>query len=174
MCIGDSWFRSVASALAFKENNALAILQVKTAMSQYPKKFIESCMKDWPGGSHLVLEATLGSAKLHAVGYKYCRKKTLCFIFNHGASSTQPGIPYVAKYRDGNKNPRMRIIQRPKCCSTYFLHCNVIEVHNHMCQKLLRLEKHWITCDGFFHIFTTVLGICVVDCWYGYQHHLKF
>ena len=30
------------------------------------------------------------------------------------------------------------------------------------------LEKHWITRDGFFQIFTTVLGIYVVDCWYGY------
>ena len=165
--IGDSWFRSVASALAIEENSVLAILQVKTATSHHPKKFIESWMKNWPGGSHLVLEATVGST------YKYCKKKTLCFIFNHEASSTKPNIPYVAKCRDETKNPRMHTIPRPECCSTYSQHCNVIDIHNHMLQKLLRLEKHWITHDGFFCTFITVLGICVINCWYGYRHHLK-
>ena len=170
--IGDSWFGSVASALAFHENSTLAILQVKTATSRFPKKFIESRMKNWPAGSHLVLETTVSDTKLYAVGYKYCKRKTLCFIFNHGASSTEQGNPYIAKYRDQYKNARTRIIQRPECCSTYFQHCNVIDVHNHLRQKNLRLEKHWVTRDGYFRIFTTILGICVVDCWHGYRHHL--
>ena len=65
--ICNSWFGSMASALAFDKNGISAILQAKTASSCYPKKFIESCMKDWPGRSHLVFETT--------VGYKYCKRK---------------------------------------------------------------------------------------------------
>ena len=78
---------------------------LNVATSHYPMKLIESCMKDWLGGSHLVLEAAVGSAKLYAGGYKYCRRKTLCFIFNHGAPSTGQGVPDIAKYRHEDKYP---------------------------------------------------------------------
>ena len=73
--IGDSWFGSVASALAFDENSTLVVLQVKTASSRFPKKFIESRMKNWPAGSHLVLETKVSDTKLYAVDYIYCKRK---------------------------------------------------------------------------------------------------
>ena len=95
----------MATAAAYEKNGAKCIMQVKTATSRYPKKFIEDRMQSWPAGSHLVLETTLPSgAKLYAVGYKYLKKKSLCFIFNEEALHSEPGMPYVAKYRDENGN----------------------------------------------------------------------
>ena len=41
-----------------------------------------------------------------------------------------------------------------------------------MRQKILALEKKWVTHCGFYQIFTTVLVICTVDAWYAYKHHL--
>ena len=38
-----------------------------------------------------------------------------------------------------------------------------------MRQKILRLEKCWVSMDGYFRIITTVLGICIVNAWRGYQ-----
>ena len=73
---------------------------------------------------------------------------------------------------DDNGNARQRHVERPECCSTYFKYSNVIDVLNQQRQMELRLEKFWVTNDGYFRLFTTVLGIGIVDVWNGYRHHL--
>ena len=146
---------------------------MKTGHARYPKAFLEEKMKEWPGGSHLVLETTTPEGvKLFAVGYKYCKKKCLCFLFTEGASWTEQGEPYKARFQDNNGNSMIRDVLRPACCSHYFKISNVIDVHNQQRQKELRLEKMWVTQDGFFRLITTIFGICVVDCWFAYKHHL--
>ena len=99
LVIGDSWFGSVATTdclLNKMRYGKDSILQVKTAHSLFPKKYIESVTKDWPGGSHIVLKTEFKGKTMYAVGYKYCSKKTLLFIFNKGAAGTEPGVPYRA------------------------------------------------------------------------------
>ena len=52
-------------------------------------------MKDWPGGSYLVLKITPifpGEIPLLAIGYKYNSRKVLGFIATEGSGSTEPGI----------------------------------------------------------------------------------
>ena len=44
-------------------------------------------MKDWPGGSHLVLEICIEEQDLLAIRYKYNRKKVLFFIATKGSES---------------------------------------------------------------------------------------
>ena len=175
--VADSWFGSISTALSMRnetimEDKANSILQIKTATSNYPKKFLEAAMKDWPGGSHIVMTATVGNEKLYAVGYKYCKKKNLCFVFNEVASHTEPGEPYVARWKDKNGNEQFREVPRPACCAKYFISSNCIDVHNQLRQDDLALEEHWITQDGYFWIFTKVFGLCVTDGYLGYKHHL--
>ena len=38
-------------------------------------------------------------------------------------------------------------------------------MHNQSRQFDLSLETKWVTQDGYFRLFTTLLGIQVVDCW---------
>ena len=173
--LGDSWFGSVTTAIALRNllpEKKSSITQIKTAHSRFPKKYLEETTKGWPGGSYLVLESTIEGVKLFAVGYKYNQRKCLCFLFNEGASSTEEGTPYIARWVDENGNARQRHVVRPECCSTYFKYSNVIDVLNQQRQKELRLEKFWVTNDGYFRLFTTVLGIGIVDVWNGYRHHL--
>ncbi len=40
-----------------------------------------------------------------------------------------------------------------------------IDAHNHMRQGELKLEKQWVTHSWWTRIFSTVVGICVVDAW---------
>ena len=54
-------------------------------------------METWPGGSHMLLQTEIDDVRLYALGYKYCAKKVMCFIFNEGASHTEAGLPYIAK-----------------------------------------------------------------------------
>ena len=71
-------------------------------------------MKDWHGGTYLVLEAPApDGVQLFAVGYKYCKMKTLCFLFTEGASWTELGEPYKARFKDINGNSMVRDVPRP-------------------------------------------------------------
>ena len=63
-------------------------------------------------------------------------------------------------------------VPRPDVISKYFAHSNVIDIFNQARQFDLRLEKHWVTDDGFFCLATTLFGIVVTDCWKGYNYHL--
>ena len=49
---------------------------------------------------------------------------------------------------------------------------NIIDVGNQSRQSDLKLEKHWVTIDGYFRNTITLFGINVVDSWKGYKFHL--
>ena len=60
--LGDSWFTSVKAVNAIADMGDF-IRVVKTAHSNYPKKFLEQKMKQWPSGSHFVMEAITPEGK---------------------------------------------------------------------------------------------------------------
>ena len=80
--LGDSWFASVDAVVEMKNRfGANFIGVIKTNHSKYPKKWLEDTMKEWPPGSHLVLEARLDGVDVLACGYK--------FVFSKGSGHTQ-------------------------------------------------------------------------------------
>ena len=169
---GDAWFGSVPSVLAAAQNNCNLVCVVKTAHRQYPKKYLQDKMKPWPPGSNLVLQATIHGVKMYAVGYKYSKHKVLCFLYNHGAGTIQRGEPYVAKWKDRRGNTHTKYVPRPDVISRYFADSNKVDTHNQARQFDLHLEKAWVSRCGFFRLATTLFGLCVVDAWKGYKHHL--
>ena len=172
--LGDSWFSSVdLCVLTKKIHHTDYIGVVKTNHRKYPMKFLGDTMKGWPGGSHLVMETEIDGVTLYALGYKYCKSKVMYFIFTKGAGHTEPGTAYEAKWTDTHGNRCKRYVPRPHVCSIFFGNCNGIDVHNQMRQKILRLEKCWVSMDGYFRILTTIFGICVVDSWRGYMASLN-
>jgi hypothetical protein len=180
IAFGDSWFVSVEAVThAWLEPGIGVRLGgiVKTSHSRYPKDYLETTMKDWPSGSHLVMEATnlIGSeeVELIAIGYKYNSRKVICFLCHKSIGRTTPGTPYKAKFRDANEHGRHRDVPRPYIISKYFKDSNKIDTHNHVRQSELALEKHWITNTGYFRIFTTILGMCVTDAWKIYKYNLR-
>jgi hypothetical protein len=131
-------------------------------------------MKTWPGRMSLVMEATTSKGvKLIAVGYKYNSSKVLCFVATKNAGSTLPGEPYRARFIDDFQNLLSRPVDRPQIISKYFLRSNGIDKHNQACQFELRLEKHWRTQNAWFRLVTTMIGICVTDCWKGYKYAFR-
>ena len=64
---------------------------------------LEKLMKDWPGGSYLVLKISPifpGEIPLLAIGYKYDSRKVLGFIATEGSGSTEPGDTYLSCFPD--------------------------------------------------------------------------
>ncbi len=165
--IGDSWFGSVKTVSHLAKNNKYSIMHIKTAHKRCPKDFLETQMKDMPGGCWIVLEGRDEKENLNlvTVGYKYNKKKVLIFVFNKGAGSTDAGEPYEARFPDKFGNVCIRQVARPVVVSRYFKYNNKVDLHNQARQYDLALEKKWITQDGWFRLYTTIVGMTVVDCW---------
>jgi len=100
-------------------------------------------MKDFPGGTWIVLEAEdeATGIDLVCIGYKYNNKKVLTFILSKGADSTLEGEPYEARFPDRFGNVCIRHVARPQVVSNYFKYCNVVDLHNQARQFDLALEK---------------------------------
>ena len=62
---------------------------------------LKNLMKDWPGGSHIVMKITPRvpcGRPIMSIGYKYNYKKVLGFIPTDGAGITKPGDPYFSSF----------------------------------------------------------------------------
>jgi hypothetical protein len=182
VAFGDSFFASSAVAngmmrgVAAKDDSSGFSMSfggpVKLSRKDYPKKYVEELMEDFPSGTWVVLKAQYKGQpgpenELVAVGYKYCLKKVLCFVFT-GDFSTRGGDPYVARFRDEHGNLATRNIARPACVSQYFKFSPKVDNHNQLRQYELALEKTWVPKSQqkgacWRRIWTTFVGITVVD-----------
>ena len=143
-----------------------AIMVVKTNHARSPKAWLEEKMKDFPGGTWLTLEGrTQKNVDLLTIGYKYNSSKVLTFVLSRGAGSTVAGRPYQARFPDVYGNVHTRDVPRPRVLNTYFDHCGLVDSHNQARQGNLALEESWITCNPYFRIWTTFLGIGITDLW---------
>jgi len=103
---GDSWFASITCTVELWQHfNVRFLGVVKMNHARFPKEFIESTMKNWPAGSHIVLEGSPSEGvDLLAVGYKYNSRKVLCFISTYNVGSTILCSFYEATWLDDNGN----------------------------------------------------------------------
>ena len=162
--LGDSWFGSVKAAVAQAQAGFDCILQIKQNHSLYPKKQITEILTDLPGGTKVVFTGTHPSGvKLVATGYKYNKKTILYFVSTEHAASTTNGTPYEMKWTDEHSNVHIRKVPRPELVSFFFEHVNAVDVHNHLRQYCLKLEKKWVTHNAYFRLATTLTGMNVVD-----------
>jgi len=66
------------------------------------------------------------------MGYKDNSRSVIFFLASKGAAHTLPGVPYSADFiRDTDQHQCCRKIPRPYLASTYYLHNNKIDMHNH-------------------------------------------
>ena len=111
----------------------------------------------------MVLKGTHKGVPLTATGYKYNKKTILYFISSENSAPTVNGDPYEMKWTDKNKNVHVRQVPRPELVSFFFEHINAVDIHNHLRQYCLKLEKKWVTKNGYFRLATTLTGMNVVD-----------
>ena len=56
--VGDSWFGNVPTVVNLKNKlDAHCIGVVKKGHKRYPKKWIDSTIKDWSSGTYIILES---------------------------------------------------------------------------------------------------------------------
>ena len=173
----NSQYTSVAAAVACRRQERIRrhmVGIVDSLHSQCPKAEVEEIMMIWPAGSHLVLEGEYLGVDLIYMGYKPNENEVTSFLFTKGAGSTVPVRTdnHEQKWKDAEGKPRSRLIPMPDIVRAYCLHANTINEHNQERQIELQLEKHWGRSNVFFRTVRTVIGICLVDAWRLYHHHL--
>jgi len=175
--LGDSWFGSVTAVVEAAKNGQELVSCVKTNSSKSPKKEMEEAMKNCPSGSYYVAVCNVpdeDNIRIVFISYKYNAKKVLHFVTTAGAGSTvpDPNRSYTAKFPDEFGNVAVRKVPRPACLSDYFEKSNCVDVHNQMRQGFLGLEDKWVTQCGYFRIFCTIFGMCVIDTKEAMRHGL--
>ena len=103
---------------------------------------------------------------LLALGWKYKRGSTLCYIATKDAGSTADDCnnPYKMRIKDLEGNPIDRQVLRPEIIGTYYRMNAGIDVHNQQRQGDLALEKVWLTREfPYFRIFSSLVVICATD-----------
>lgn len=161
--IFDSGFGGLDMCVELAKLGLCALIHIKGAHALFPKEALDDALRGHPGGSHLEMETTIEGIKFIAIGYKYNSKKTLFFLAPEGAGATTDGEPYVTKWPDEHGNIMTRNVVRLVLASRYFLCFNKVDKHNQLRQSELALEKKWLTTDGWFRLFTTLVGINAVD-----------
>ena len=83
---------------------------------------------------------------------------------------THNRVPYVQKYPNEHGNVCEWEVAHPAVLSTYYAMSNTVDKHNHLRQHILALETAWVTCNQWFRVFSTVVGIRVIDSMKLYCH----
>ena len=107
---------------------------------------------------------------LVAIGYKYNTKKVLHFVTTLESGRTEKGTPYKEKYNDRFGNVCYQDVPHPVVILTNFLYINAVDVNNQLRQSHLALEEFLVTTNGWFQLFTTIMGMMVTDAWFLREH----
>lgn len=112
--LADSLFGSMRTANNVAQSDQHCTMIVKTAHIRSAKKLLNETMKDMPGGTWIVLKASIEklTRKLVCIGYKYNKKTVLTFILIWGAGSFEPGDSYKARFPDKYGNFCVRHVAR--------------------------------------------------------------
>eukprot|EP00937_MAST-01D_sp_MAST-1D-sp2_P003925 g3925.t1 len=123
----------------------------------FPKTWIKEHLEGKGAGARVALTATVKGVKIMAVGYKYARTRPAqTFITTRG--SMEDGAPYICKYRDAHGSRCIKLVPRPGLVSDYYAHANMIDIHNHIRQGLIRLEKAWKAKSPWPRLWSTAFG----------------
>ena len=169
----DSAFASVNGCVALQKQHGLHFAGiVKTAHSKFPKDYLlEAPVQE--RGDHIVALAQEEGVKMLAVGW--ADKKRKCLVSTYG--NTLPGNPHMKrrwKAAGNREETYYKEVKRPKIIEDYFNAACKIDVHNHLRQGSLSIETALRTHRWDIRLYSTILGIVVVDSYLAYSHFEKF
>ena len=143
---------------------------VKTATKNFPKK---EAVKRCPElrGSWCQATARVGSNEIPMIAMAWRDKKVICMISTCG--TTNEGSQAKKRRYDDEGKEYTKLVKRPKLYETYFDGSPAIDVHNHLRQDGLALEKAWETQSWKYRIFASLLGIIETNAYLAFKYFSK-
>jgi len=190
LIIGDSAFSSVKTCLECKARGLFYAGVVKSAHKQFPKAYLTNWLENHKGrnnrGKFILMRTTepakdtIPQQEIFALGWS--DKKGKQFIFNSG--TTLDGNPSVRKRHRSEWNDERhqyefktyeKVVNRPKIVEDIFKSFSVIDIHDHLRQGSLAIERQWNTNKWPLRLFQTVLGMIITNAYllmrYEYRIH---
>ena len=160
---------------------------VKTASREFPKHYLASFEDQYgrgrplPRGGWRLLKSNVapdGSEHepIYALGWYDRRAK---FIISTCGSKVAAEPSRRKRHRRVivNNEYETRVsykeIPRPSLVEEFFSCSSAIDVHDHYRQGLLEMDRNWVTRKWYHRIFTTILGICIMDAFYAHKLEMK-
>ena len=171
LVVGDSAFASVETAIACRDHGLHFTGLVKTAHKKFPKNVLSQLPLP-AKGDHAVMSADpTPDIQLLAVAWNGGKQRKL-FVSTCGTTTLAEKKAIRTRYRDRGDG-LSEVVQKetdwPCVVRTYFETANASDVHNHLRQGTLAVEKSWVTQTWWHRILGTVLGICEVDAFLAFK-----
>jgi len=178
--VGDSWFASLLTAFELWRVGLFFMGIVKTASRFFPKKFLSTwCVENNSRenrGKHIILKTVKEGVNLYALGWS--DKKGKQVITTTG--TTLPADPSRRRRHkrvlvDGRweKEVYFKNVPRPSIIKELFDAFSAIDVHDHLRQGSLEMEREWKTQSWVLRIFATVLGMITVNAFNAYIYMME-
>lgn len=172
---GDAWFGSIASCVAVsKELGVESTFVMKQNDSLYPKRPMMAVMKarhgNRPCGHWVVMSAEISGVRLLAIAFAWSQSSIAFFISTIGI--TAPAAQsYQSNFEDDFGRKCSKMIRRPEIVDFIYRFLPVIDNHNKSRQHSLALERKWPTKNCWFRLYTTLIGMSVVDLYRLYRYN---
>ena len=166
VCV-DSYFASVATALALKEAGLRFTGVVKTAHRRFPLASLDA-RELGARGDHLSMVHLDATGRPDMLALVWVERERRYFVPTAG--SCQPGTSYERlrwrEMEDGTGAHRVALtVRQPEVAQLYYGCCSQIDRHNRCRQEDLRLERKLGTHDWSMRVNISLLGICIADAW---------
>ena len=108
------------------------------------------------------MKAVISGVDLFIMVYVYSNKRVAYFVSTSGMT-VRHSISYKSRFEDGYGNPTFKLLPRPAIAHFAYEFLPLIDEHNKARQSNLALEEKWPTKCCWFRLFTTFIGMAVVD-----------
>jgi hypothetical protein len=179
--IADSWFGSVACAIALRTKGLFSVMNVKTATKNFPKDAILAEVGEIKGDDEdsrkkraerrgksiaFTQKVNLGGGRettLLAAG----NNKKLPLMLITTCLTMLPGLEHnkvwTVNMADGSVEKRSRKTAQPEVHALYRLWMNIVDVHNKLRQGVVSMADVWQTIDWEKRHFAEGLGFWEVN-----------
>lgn len=178
--IADSWFGSVACALALFAHGIFAVMNVKTATKGYPKDELLNVVGEVTGNSVEARAARrarrgkqvafvrvfhVGARTVYLTAGGHNKKVPLLLISSYG--SMLPGKEHVKTWQVNKADGSIEILRlstpQPQMHEVYRTWMNVVDVHNKLRQGVVSMADVWHTTSWAERHFAEGLGLWEVN-----------
>lgn len=195
--IADSWFGSVACAIALFAHGIFAVMNVKTATKGYPKEQLMAVVDEIKGKSEearaarrarrgkqiaFIRSFKVGSRNLTLIAGGHNKKVPLLLIASYG--SMLPGDEHVKTWQVNKSDGTVEYVKlttaQPQIHALYRRWMNIIDVHNKLRQGVVSMADVWHTRSWAERHFAEGIGFWEVNvfkaltyfypCWKNIAH----
>lgn len=171
--VADAAFASANLARRLLEVGVTFTGAVKLATSGFPRRKLDAVpLNQWQWSCfHAPLE-TLDQKRWSFAALRWVGRKNSHYITTLGPAALPRAVRAHAEEGEEKEADDHGLIQRPapSAIQFYYRSANAVDVHNHLRQGSLGMERGLHTHSAGFRMLSTVLGIIITDAFRAYEH----